>query len=1201
MSSSLINNINSTSTLYINNVNNQAINIGSAGGLTTIVNGLTLSTGTTLNIGTTGSTSPANIYGLLTIQPTTGNTLVVSSTDSSNSSVTSNSISTLGGIGVSGISYFSNTTDASSASVGGTLTLAGGLGIAKSMYIGNNLIIGTTSTSGTLTLPNTSVNGPVLSILNTTNSDGFGNSGSFTTAGGISVAKSVYVGDEISVQGRGYILNTLYVEGIGHENDGLNTFSVYGGDTLLTSSKPQIYFSHFRGGLITSEIATTVTNTYTVYIESAPFVSGSATITNNYAFYVNSDASYFGGLITANSGLTVANGTTNLGTTNIADASTSSQIPLTIYQPNLTPSPNIFSISSIPVGTGYISITTGPNTLSVGNLITIIASGTTPSIDGTYIVLSGTTSTNVIINVPLTITSGSGFGIITLVTSNTQLQLGVSSATNNSSTLTYYYTGTGSTNNMLQFGLNGKSGLIIDGNNNIITNGRTSNTVTSGVNLSLVNMASSSQIPLTIYQPNLTPSSSVFSISSIPVGTGYISITTGPNTLSVGNLITIIASGTTPSIDGTYIVLSGTTSTNVIINVPLTITSGSGFGIITLVTSNTQLQLGVSSATNNSSSLKYYYTGTGSTNNMLQFGLNGKSGLIIDGNNNIITNGRTSNTISSGINLSLINMASSSQIPLSILQPSLSTSSGTSQILLGTANTTSNAGIITYTNTASTTTNTLSLGLVNGTGNLSINGSGIVNISSTTASTSSTTGAFVVSGGVGIAGLINQDYTAVLSGDITLASFLRTATTGTPSVSIKVGVRNEPKNCASIDFGYLGSNLDTSYLRLGLQGQTGMQIFGNNNVSITSTTASTSTTTGALIVSGGIGVAGNINTGYTASGQSSSFLYSGMATGNNVGIWLGKATTTKNSIRLVYTHSGGDGSNSNFFSFDFNGASNVLTGTAGGNVGIGLDNPATRLHILGASAGITLRSTAESQSVFLYMSNPFEPTSVNKTAIISQGVTSFSRSKLHFCLNNVADNTTAVSVSDARLTVDTNGNVGIGITTPNAPLQFSQAGVNRKIVLYENTNNDHQFYGFGVNTNTLRYQVDSTSSAHVFYAGTGTDTSNELFRIAGNGLSTIGGNIGIKVYNATGTLSGSNATAVSVAFPSGVTNTNIISISGVAYNGTNTYPNGMTVGTPILAQWDIYVTSAGIQILTGGLATANILGRSVNITIICNS
>ncbi len=28
------------------------------------------------------------------------------------------------------------------------------------------------------------------------------------------------------------------------------------------------------------------------------------------------------------------------------------------------------------------------------------------------------------------------------------------------------------------------------------------------------------------------------------------------------------------------------------------------------------------------------------------------------------------------------------------------------------------------------------------------------------------------------------------------------------------------------------------------------------------------------------------------------------------------------------------------------------------------------------------------------------------------------------------------------------------------------------------------FYGFGINTNTLRYQVDTTSSAHVFYGGT---------------------------------------------------------------------------------------------------------------------
>lgn len=90
------------------------------------------------------------------------------------------------------------------------------------------------------------------------------------------------------------------------------------------------------------------------------------------------------------------------------------------------------------------------------------------------------------------------------------------------------------------------------------------------------------------------------------------------------------------------------------------------------------------------------------------------------------------------------------------------------------------------------------------------------------------------------------------------------------------------------------------------------------------------------------------------------------------------------------------------------------------------------------------------------------------------------------------------------LTVLRNGNVGIGITTPNAQLQFGNNFTNRKIVLWETANNEHQFYGLGIQSTQLRYQVDANVADHVFFAATSATTSNELMRIKGTGNVGIG-------------------------------------------------------------------------------------------------
>lgn len=128
--------------------------------------------------------------------------------------------------------------------------------------------------------------------------------------------------------------------------------------------------------------------------------------------------------------------------------------------------------------------------------------------------------------------------------------------------------------------------------------------------------------------------------------------------------------------------------------------------------------------------------------------------------------------------------------------------------------------------------------------------------------------------------------------------------------------------------------------------------------------------------------------------------------------------------------------------------------------------------------------------------NGFTPTfSVNSNTIFALDTTRLGYSNQPHQLGGIIIN-------------NANGAVGIGtsnLTGGNA-LHFNDAFANRKIVLGTITqNSDHQFYGFGYNSNILRYQVGANAGAHVFYLQSNTN-STEYMRINNTGV-IVNGNV----------------------------------------------------------------------------------------------
>ena len=120
------------------------------------------------------------------------------------------------------------------------------------------------------------------------------------------------------------------------------------------------------------------------------------------------------------------------------------------------------------------------------------------------------------------------------------------------------------------------------------------------------------------------------------------------------------------------------------------------------------------------------------------------------------------------------------------------------------------------------------------------------------------------------------------------------------------------------------------------------------------------------------------------------------------------------------------------------------------NVGIGTNSPKAQLHVKRegstGESNVYIQSygdsTGDRAALFLGTPHQNSTSAQPKCAIIADAV-DWSRADLHFCVETTANNGSAyrASTSNSRMMIDgTSGNVGIGTSSPSAPLHITASG-----------------------------------------------------------------------------------------------------------------------------------------------------------------
>jgi hypothetical protein len=180
-----------------------------------------------------------------------------------------------------------------------------------------------------------------------------------------------------------------------------------------------------------------------------------------------------------------------------------------------------------------------------------------------------------------------------------------------------------------------------------------------------------------------------------------------------------------------------------------------------------------------------------------------------------------------------------------------------------------------------------------------VTGTGTFTISGTTASTSTSSGALVVSGGVGVAGAIYAGGDVFVVKADPSSTLTRTANTNNALFQLTTG--------ATYDFAFGLRNTTDSDFHLYNYGTSADAIKiarSTSVVSVLSSTASTGTSSGALVVSGGVGVAGAIYAGARIQSAVDLVVDAGSGSANAVLYLAGRNSGTQNLVTLTSNFEG---------------------------------------------------------------------------------------------------------------------------------------------------------------------------------------------------------------------------------------------------------------------------------------------------------